>query len=201
MRDADGFDDVMASFLNEWPEGSPVTGAGALPLTAGFDGDVPAVGEVARMMYTDAMSYLPGDILCKVDRASMAVSLETRVPLLDHRLAELATRVPPHLRIDGGTGKVVLRDLLYSKAPKALFDRPKAGFAIPIGQWLRGDLRDWAEDLLSPRSLSEGGYFDPALVSARWADHLSGKRDATEAIWTVLMFQSWLRAQSGQANG
>ena len=196
MRDADGFGDVMASFLDEWPGAAPVTDGGPLPPTAGFDGAMPAIGEVAQMMYADAVSYLPDDILCKVDRAAMAVSLETRVPFLDHRLAGLAARVPPAMRIDGATGKAVLRDLLYAAAPKALFDRPKAGFAVPVGEWLRGDLRNWAEDLLSPRSLADGGYFDPAVVGPRWADHLSGKRDSTQAIWSVLMFQAWQREQA-----
>ena len=196
MRDADSFGDVMASFLSDWPGGSPVTGAGPLPPTAGFDGRLPAIGEVGQMMYADAVSYLPDDILCKVDRAAMAVSLETRVPFLDHRLAELAARMSPADRIEGATGKAVLRHLLYRKAPRALFDRPKAGFAIPIGEWLLGDLRDWAENLLDPASLSAAGYFDPAAIAPRWADHLSGKRDSTQALWSVLMFQSWLRAQA-----
>ena len=202
MRDADSFEDVMASFLDEWPRASAVAGAGPLPLTAGFDGALPAVGEVAQMMFADAVSYLPDDILCKVDRASMAVSLETRVPFLDHRLAELAARIPMAMKLEGATGKAVLRRLLYRSAPRELFDRPKAGFAVPVGEWLRSDLRDWAEDLLSSASLAGGGYFDPAVVGPRWADHLSGKRDSTQAIWSVLMFQAWLRAQSaGQAKG
>ena len=195
MRDADGFGDVMASFLNEWPDGSPVAHADLLPATAGFDGGLPAIGEVGQMMYADAVSYLPDDVLCKVDRAAMAVSLETRVPFLDHRLAELAARIPPALRIEGSTGKAVLRDVLYRHAPRALFDRPKTGFAVPVGEWLRGDLRDWAEDLLAPANLAAAGYFDPAVVGPRWADHLSGQRDSTQAIWSVLMFQAWLRAQ------
>ena len=128
------------------------------------------------MMYANAISYLPDDILRKVDRAAMAVSLKTRVPFLDHRLAELAARISPADRIEGATGKAVLRRLLYRKAPRALFDRPKAGFAIPVAEWLRGDLRDWAEDLLDPASLSAAGYFDPAAIAPRWAGHLSGKR-------------------------
>ena len=196
MRDADGFEEVMASFLDEWPGGSPVTGAGPLPATAGFDAALPAVGDVARMMFADAVSYLPDDILCKVDRASMAVSLESRVPLLDHRLAELAARIPLAMKIEGATGKAVLRRLLERHVPKALFDRPKAGFAVPVGEWLRGDLRDWAEELLSPKSLADGGYFDPAVVGPRWAEHLSGRRDSTQAIWTVLMFEAWRREQA-----
>ena len=196
MRDADGFGDVIASFLNEWPDGSPIASAGPLPLTAGFDGRLPAIEEVGQMMYADAVSYLPDDILCKVDRAAMAVGLETRVPFLDHRLAELAARIPPALRIDGATGKAVLRDVLFRHVPRKLFNRPKAGFAVPVGEWLRCDLRDWAEDLLAPSNLTAAGYFDPAVVGPRWADHLSGRRDSTQAIWSVLMFQAWFRAKS-----
>ena len=196
IRDSDGFGDVIASFLNEWPDGSPVVRPEPLPLTAGFNGHIPAIGEVGQMMYADAVSYLPGDILCKVDRAAMAVSLETRVPLLDHRLAELAAQIPPAMRFEDGTGKAVLRSLLYRKAPRSLFERSKAGFAIPVGDWLRGDLRDWAEDLLDPASLAADGYFDPAVIGPRWTDHLSGRRDSTQAIWTVLMFQSWVRVQN-----
>lgn len=126
----------------------------------------------------------------------MAVSLESRVPLLDHRLAELAARIPLAMKIEGATGKAVLRRLLERHVPKALFDRPKAGFAVPVGEWLRGDLRDWAEELLSPKSLADGGYFDPAVVGPRWAEHLSGRRDSTQAIWTVLMFEAWRREQA-----
>ena len=126
----------------------------------------------------------------------MAVSLETRVPFLDHRLAELAARIPPALRIEGASSKAVLREMLYRKAPRSLFDRPKAGFAVPVAEWLRGDLRDWAEDLLAPAKLATSGYFDPVLIRSRWADHLSGRRESTQAIWSVLMFQAWLCSQA-----
>jgi asparagine synthase (glutamine-hydrolysing) len=148
-------------------------------------------------MYCDALTYLPDDILCKVDRASMAVSLETRVPFLDHRVAEVAARIPLSMKIRNGRGKHILRELLYQQAPPHLFDRPKAGFAVPIGEWLRGPLKDWAEDLLDPRRLDEEGWFDPPVIRKRWKAHLSGRRDSTPALWAVLMFQAWLRQQSG----
>ena len=148
-----------------------------------------------QMMYRDAISYLPDDILCKVDRASMAVSLESRVPFLDHRVAALAARIPLSLKLRGGTGKHILRQLLYREAPRELFERPKAGFAIPVGEWIRGPLRDWAEELLDPARMREEGWFDPAIVQPRWQDHLAGKRDSTPALWSVLMFQAWLREQ------
>lgn len=142
-----------------------------------------------------AFTYLPDDILAKVDRASMAVSLETRVPFLDHRVAELAARIPLSLKVKGGRGKHIVRELLYTMVPRAMVERPKAGFAIPVGEWIKGPLRPWAEDLLSPESLQCDGLLDAAIVRRRWADHLSGQRDSTPALWAVLMLQSWLREQ------
>jgi asparagine synthase (glutamine-hydrolysing) len=192
---ARSFDDVYNSFLDEWSfERSPVMGAGEAD--TGFDLDVaPGAPDAVRMMYCDAISYLPDDILCKVDRASMAVSLETRVPFLDHRVAELAARIPVSMKVRGGKGKHILRELLYREAPRALFERPKAGFAIPVGEWLRGPLRPWAEELLEPGRMAQEGYFDAAIVRRRWQEHLSGRRDSTPALWAVLMFQAWHRQE------
>ncbi|HEX8555189.1 MAG TPA: asparagine synthase (glutamine-hydrolyzing) [Sphingomonas sp.] len=192
------FDDVYASFLDEWSfEASPVVGAG---VPAGLDMEpFPGAHDALRMMYCDATTYLPDDILVKVDRAAMAVSLETRVPFLDHRVAAVAARIPLSMKIKGGRGKHVLREMLYAHAPRALFERPKAGFAIPIGQWLRGPLRPWAEELLAPARLASEGYFDAAAVGVRWSEHLSGRRDATAALWAVLMFQAWLAEQAPAA--
>ena len=188
-------DELYASFLDEWSfEDSPVRGGdGAAPdwdMDIGHDAP-----DVLRMMYCDAVSYLPGDILCKVDRASMAVSLETRVPYLDHRVAELAARIPLQMKVRSGRGKHILRELLYREVPRELFDRPKVGFAVPVGEWIRGPLRSWAEDLLDTSRMAGEGWFDPAIVQRRWRDHLSGQRDSTPALWAVLMFQSWLREQ------
>jgi asparagine synthase (glutamine-hydrolysing) len=185
------FDDVYSSFLDEWSfEPSPVIGGD--PRRAGFDLDFAAgAPDTLRMMYCDAVSYLPDDILCKVDRAAMAVSLETRVPFLDHRVAELAARIPMSMKVRDGKGKHILRELLYREVPGALLDRPKSGFAIPIGTWLTGGLRPWAEALLDPAAMAADGYFDPALVQQRWRDHLSGRRESTPALWAVLMFQAW----------
>jgi len=140
-------------------------------------------------------TYLPDDILCKVDRASMAVSLETRVPILDHRVAEVAARIPLEMKVRGRTGKHILRELLYRHAPRELFDRPKAGFAIPVGHWIKGPLRPWAEDLLDPQQMAADGWFDPAIVQRRWRDHVEGRSDSTPAIWAILMFQAWQREQ------
>jgi asparagine synthase (glutamine-hydrolysing) len=193
---ARSFDDVYESFLDEWSfEDSPVLGADGTAARP-FDLDVaPGAPDTVRMMYCDATSYLPDDILCKVDRASMAVSLESRVPFLDHRVAELAARIPVSMKVKGGKGKHILRELLYREAPRALFERPKAGFAVPVGEWLRGPLRPWAEDLLEPGRMAQEGYFDAAIVRRRWREHLSGRRDSTPALWAVLMFQAWHRQE------
>ena len=189
---ASGLSDLYDRFLDEWSvQGSPVIGAGAAPAPwslASDDGSPDAV----RIMTCDATSYLPDDSLCKVDRASMAASLETRVPFRDHRVAAVAARIPIGMKIDGSGGKQILRSLLYRHVPKALFDRPKAGFAVPIGAWLRGPLRPWAEELLDERRLASEGWFDPRAVRRRWEDHLAQRSDSTAALWSILMFQAWL---------
>ena len=195
MGNAASLDDVFDSFLDEWSmEASPAIG-GESDL-CGFDMDVGGEApDAVRMMYCDAVSYLPDDILCKVDRAAMAVSLETRVPFLDHRVAELAARIPIGMKIRGGKRKHILRSLLYREAPQRLFERPKAGFAIPVGEWIKGPLRPWAESLLEPSRLA--GHFDPALVRRRWEQHLKGERESTPALWAILMFQAWQEEQLG----
>jgi len=129
----------------------------------------------------------------------MAVSLETRVPFLDHRVAELAARIPIDLKVRGGHGKHILRKLLYGLVPRELVERPKTGFGIPVGEWIKGPLRPWAEDLLDPGSMRAEGWFDADVVQRRWADHLSGRRDSPPALWSILMFQSWLRDQTDVA--
>ena len=153
--------------------------------------------EGSRAWDVDGNSYLPDDVLCKVDRASMGVSLETRVPFLDHRVAEVAARIPLSMKIRDGRGKAILCKLLHLYVPRHLVDRPKAGFAVPVGEWLKGPLRGWAEELLDPRSMRADGSFDAGAVGLRWRNHLSGREDATAALWSVLMFQAWLREQRG----
>lgn len=190
------FDQLMATLLDEWAL-SPTVVVDGDPATPSLDMDVGAnASDSVRAMYYDAISYLPDDILCKVDRASMASSLETRVPFLDHRVARLAARIPISHKIAGSRGKLILRKLLNRHLPEQLFDRPKAGFGIPIGGWLRGPLRDWAEDLLAPRRMAEDGWFDAEMVSHRWKEHVSGRVDSTQAMWAILTFQAWLRGQN-----
>ena len=193
---AEDLGDFFNRFLDQWSaEGSPVLPFGAPPSEASFDLSLPDVTPTAtRMMLADATAYLPDDILCKVDRAAMAVGLETRVPFLDHRVAAVAARIPVAMQIRGGTGKRMLRQLLARHAPPALLDRPKAGFAIPVGEWIKGPLRDWAEALIDPARLRREGWFDAEKVTRRWHAHISGRTDATTALWTILMFQSWLDA-------
>jgi asparagine synthase (glutamine-hydrolysing) len=144
-----------------------------------------------RMMLADQRGYLADDLLAKVDRASMAVSLEARVPLLDHRLVEFAWRLPLRHKIRNGEGKWILRQVLYRRVPKALVDRPKMGFTVPILDWLRGPLRGWAEELLRPAALAESGVLNPRPIRERWEAVQAGRNPNAVALWAVLLFQDW----------
>ncbi|MGN7202494.1 asparagine synthase (glutamine-hydrolyzing) [Arthrobacter sp. SAFR-044] len=150
---------------------------------------------VEWMMAMDTLTYLPDDILVKVDRASMAVSLESRAPMLDPSVIELAWRMPIDKKVRGGEGKWLLRQVLYRHVPKRLIERPKMGFGLPLDSWLRGPLRDWAELLLNEERLRREGYFRPEVVRGIWSDHLGGKRNHQHQLWTILMFQAWLEEQ------
>ncbi len=151
------------------------------------------------MMYLDTLTYLPDDILAKVDRASMAVSLEGRIPFLDHRVVEFAWQLPVSAKIRKGRGKQILREVLYRHVPKGLVERPKMGFGVPIDEWLTGPLREWAEGLLDPRRMRDEGFLDPEPIQRLWHDHLAGRGRGHFHLWDILMFQAWLQENSGAA--
>ncbi|HSV30673.1 MAG TPA: asparagine synthase (glutamine-hydrolyzing) [Atribacteraceae bacterium] len=167
-----------------------VTGENQSPVL-GWRGEGTA-GVAGEMMLADLVTYLPGDILSKIDRASMGFGLEVRVPLLDHRVVEFAWTLPMHLKVWEGKGKWILRQVLDKYVPRDLVERPKMGFAVPLASWLRGPLRDWAEDLLAEERLKREGYFRPEPVRQVWRDHLTGKSPGQHQLWCVLMFEAWL---------
>jgi asparagine synthase (glutamine-hydrolysing) len=151
---------------------------------------------VERLQLVDLATYLPHDVLTKVDRASMAVGLEARVPILDHRVVELAWRLPLSFKLRDGQSKWLLRKVLDRYVPRALIERPKMGFSVPIGAWLRGPLRDWAETLLAPARLQAAGFLDASMVAEAWQAHVSGRRNEDTRLWSILMFEAW-RARYG----
>ncbi len=189
-------DDLYLGLVTHWEPESVVLG-GQEPFTHLRGNALPLSGldDVQRMMALDAITYLPDDILVKVDRAAMGVSLEGRVPFLDHRVVEFAWSMPQHLKLRDGVGKWALRQVLYRHVPKGLIERPKMGFGVPLDNWLRGPLRDWAESLLDESRLRQEGYFNPVAIRLKWQEHLSGRRNWQHHLWDVLMFQAWLDEQ------
>ncbi len=179
-----------------WQDGDDIV-PGIVPHETLFESPdiVAAIEPLAeRFALIDAVTYLPDDLLVKVDRASMATGLEVRAPLLDHRIAEFAWSLPEEMKIRNGQGKSLLRELLYSHVPRELVDRPKQGFEAPVGRWMREGLRDWAECLLSRDTLVKHGLLNTAMVRNRWSEHANGQRNWTYPLWTVLMLQAWLEA-------
>jgi asparagine synthase (glutamine-hydrolysing) len=197
-RDADGF---YLHAVSQWSSPGALVPNAIEPQTLlnGAPSPLRALPDVQRMMAYDLLTYLPDDILVKIDRAAMAVSLETRVPLLDHRVVEFAWQLPMALKLRNGITKWALRQVLYRHVPAALVERPKMGFGVPIGEWLRGPLRPWAEELLSARSLAADGLLDPAPIRQAWTAHLQGSANLQYPLWNVLMFQAWRAHQAGSA--
>ena len=191
--------DLYKSLVSMWQDPSAVVivndAAAVVEPKTFLAGNEPALiglSDTEQMMVLDMLTYLPDDILTKVDRAAMSVSLETRVPFLDHRVVEFAWQLPMKYKLNDGQSKWALRQVLYKYVPKALIERPKMGFGIPLDYWLRGPLKDWAETLLSEERLLKEGYFYPAPIRKKWREHLSGKHNWAQQLWGVLMFQSWL---------
>jgi asparagine synthase (glutamine-hydrolysing) len=199
LRLTNSLDDLHLNMASTWIEPEELIAGDIIEPTSQLDDPLPEFGDedaAMRMMVQDMRSYLADDILCKVDRAAMGISLETRTPFLDPDVIALAARLPVSMKIRDGQGKWALRQVLYQHVPREIIDRPKAGFAIPIGLWLRGPLRDWAEDLLSRKRLTEDGLFNPDTIRDTWAEHLAGRRDWSARLWAILMFQAWHAAQT-----
>jgi asparagine synthase (glutamine-hydrolysing) len=196
MLCSDSLDSLYDDMLSLWRDPDLVIGAPQRH-SSQFAGAelLGELGGVERMMACDMLGYLTNDILVKVDRAAMAVSLETRVPLLDPELVEFAWRVPLDMKIRGGTTKWLLRKVLYRHVPEKLIDRPKMGFGIPLDSWLRGPLREWAEALLDEQKLSEQGLFSAGQIRSTWDAHLRGYNNQSK-LWTILMFQSWFEVSA-----
>lgn len=186
--------ELYETLVSIWTDPAAVLVGGGEPAAGGAASDVDLSGlsDIERMMALDMLTYLPDDILAKVDRAAMSVSLETRVPFLDHRVVEHAWAMPLDMKLRDGETKWALRQVLYRHVPRALIERPKMGFGVPIDDWLRGPLKAWAEDLLDEDRLRREGYFDPQPIRHAWAEHQSGRANRQHQLWAVLMFQAWL---------
>lgn len=191
------FETLYLSLMSHWHDPDSVVLHGREPDTAMNDPEqwLDCDTHEHRMMYLDQTTYLPDDILVKVDRAAMAVSLETRIPLLDHRVVEFAWRLPLSMKIRSSQSKWALRRILYRYVPRKMLERPKMGFGVPIDLWLRGPLREWAESLLDETRLRQEGFFRPGPIRAKWHEHLSGQNNWQYPLWDVLMFQAWNAAQ------
>lgn len=194
-------DELYQNIVSHWTEPGSIVLDGAEPRTILQQDDprLDQLGTVSRMMALDMLTYLPDDILVKVDRAAMNHSLETRIPFLDHRVIEFAWRLPLSMKIRNGESKWILRQVLARHVPREMVDRPKMGFGVPLASWLRGPLRDWAEGLLHPSRLRQEGFFNVAPILQKWEEHQTGRHNWHNHLWDILMFQSWLENESRPA--
>jgi asparagine synthase (glutamine-hydrolysing) len=190
---AESLEEIYFDLISHWKPSDDVIIGDSKPSAFAKDHSclLNMLGDVEKMMFLDTITYLPDDILVKVDRAAMAVSLETRVPLLDHRVIEFAWSIPQQFKSGEGRSKRILRDVLHQYVPSQLIDRPKMGFGIPLGDWLRGPLRPWVESLLSEDRIRRDNLLNATVIQNKWKEHLSGKRNWAYHIWDVVMFQSW----------
>jgi asparagine synthase (glutamine-hydrolysing) len=188
---------MYSRLISQWsdPE-SLVPGATGAEPVSNINAAAGIPDAIGKMMLLDTLTYLPDDILVKVDRASMAVGLESRAPYLDHGVVEFAWTLPSRLRCHNRQGKRILRSILSKYAPPALFDRPKRGFAIPLSAWLQGPLRVWADDLLDESRMRRQGYLNPTPITQKWKEHRAGTNNWSSLLWTVLTFQAWVADQS-----
>lgn len=188
------FEEYYLSFMSSWLDGA-LLNQDQSNLKSQWSYAKCSDDLIQHMQYSDTMGYLPDDIMVKVDRASMATSLETRAPFLHHKVVEFGFSLPRKFKLNGGTGKVILRDVLYKHVPRNLIERPKSGFAIPLDKWIRGELKDWAVSLLDEKTLTAQGYFDPKIVNNQLNAHLAGTRNIGSSLWPILMFQQWLESE------
>lgn len=198
LLDAPDAAEVYRRVMSHWAEPENLVRESRLPDTIlDRHGDWPALPDTtSTLMFLDGVTYLPDNCLAKVDRASMAVSLEARTPILDHRVVEFAWRLPLGLKISNGAGKQILREVLFRHVPRDMIERPKMGFGVPVRDWMRGPMRDWTESLINEGRLREEGILNADLVSHLWQQHLTGRRDWYNQIWSVVMFQAWRDATS-----
>ena len=198
MLDSHTLEEFYRDTISLWSDPASLV-LGSIEPNSVLNGAAPAfpfLNNIEIMMVLDMLSYLPDDILVKVDRAAMGVSLETRIPMLDHHVVEFAWSLPLSYKLRDSVTKWPLRQVLYRHIPRKIIDRPKMGFGIPLDAWLRGPLRDWAENLLDENRLRQEGFFDPKPIRRIWHEHLTGHRNWQNRLWCILMFQAWLEEQS-----
>jgi asparagine synthase (glutamine-hydrolysing) len=197
LLDRTSMEELYLGLVTHWTNGDRILADAEMHVGSIFEGlaGIRNAGQIERMMAADTMTYLPDDILVKVDRAAMSVSLETRVPMLDHRIVEFAWELPLRLKLRQGRGKWILREILSKYIPRNIHDQPKKGFAIPLDRWLRGPLRDWAENLLDEKKIASDGILNPEPIRDKWLEHLTGRRNWQYHLWDVLMFQAWLERE------